>query len=214
MQIKTLIVGQLKTNCYLVTDDQTKQTLIIDPGDDAGYIIDNITKEKLIPTKIIATHGHFDHLMAVEELRLAYRATSRPKRRDQIPFLIHAKDEFLVKQLPQSAEHFIGVINVLTPRANEYLKENDKIRIGDITFAVIETPGHTPGSICLHNQTDSTLFVGDLIFAGGSVGRTDFSYSNEKDLQQSIRKILPLPGETKIYSGHGAATNIKKWRID
>lgn len=191
--IKTLPVGQLQTNCYLVIDRSKNEALIIDPGDSADYIIRILTDEKVKPSKIVATHGHFDHILAVYELKLAYN----------ISFLISKKDLFLVSAMQKNASHFLGVKVDPPPEVDKYLFEDEKVKVGRYTFSVIETPGHTPGSICLYLKDKNALFTGDTIFAGGGLGRTDFSYSSKKDLYQSIKKIFQLPNKTTIYPGHG-----------
>lgn len=189
----TLIVGQLQTNCYLLIDKKTQETLIIDPGDDADYIERIIADFNAKSTLIIATHGHFDHIMAGFELQTAYN----------IPFLIHKKDEFLVKDLQSRAEHWLKIESPPPPKIDSFLKEKETIKIGSSMLVVIETPGHTPGGICLYDKSEKVLFVGDLIFENGGIGRTDFSYSSEKDLRKSIDKILKFPQQTRVFPGHG-----------
>lgn len=197
MEIITLIVGQMQTNCYLV-HDQSPDTLIVDPGDDADYIERIISDNKLKPSKIVATHGHFDHIMAVTELQLAY----------SIPFKIHKSDEFLVKNMQSSAQHFLGIVTDPPPIIDEYLNPVSGIVVGKHKIQIIETPGHTPGSICLYSKKEKILFTGDLLFADGGVGRTDFSYSSPEDLHNSLQKIFKLPGETQILPGHGPASQL------
>ncbi len=191
--VKTLVVGQMQANCYIMADLKTKNTCIIDPGDDADYIIRILSDNKLVPTKVIATHGHFDHIMAATELKLAYN----------IPFLISKNDAFLVRNMQKSARHFLGIMPDLAPQIDKYISEKDTIIIGSHSLSILETPGHTPGSICLYLKKENTLFTGDTIFSGGGVGRTDFSYSSTKKLYKSINKLLLLPQETVFYPGHG-----------
>ncbi len=198
LKIITLVVGQMQENCYLVYDSKSSDTIIIDPGDDADYIERIIADNKLIPKVIIATHGHFDHIMAVTELKLAYT----------IPFKIHKNDEFLIKNMQDSARHFLGIITDPPPTIDEFLDPISAIAIGDIQLEVIETPGHTPGSICLYNKKDNILFTGDLLFADGGVGRTDFSYSDAAELKNSLKKIFRLPPQTQIFSGHGRSSTL------
>jgi hydroxyacylglutathione hydrolase len=198
--LRSLSVGQLQTNCYLLSNPESNKGVIIDPGDDADYIQRLIQDEGFQPQQIIATHGHFDHLMAAYELQHAYN----------LPFIIHPKDKFLVKRMSQTAHHFLGIIPGPPPRIDSYLKPNQKINLAGLSFQIIPTPGHTPGSVSLYHQKHKLLFVGDLLFAGGAVGRTDFSYSNPQDLNRSIKKILQLPGQTQVYPGHGLPTTIAK----
>ncbi len=196
--VKRIIVGSLKSNCYLVIDKNNQECLIIDPGDDADYIMRIIADEELKPTKIIATHGHFDHILAVTELKLAYN----------IPFLMHKKDEFLLDRMQSSAKMFTGFDSGPSPKVNQYLTGVTPVTIGENRFRIIETPGHSPGSVCLYDKMKNILFAGDLVFAGGGVGRTDFPYCSQKDLESSIAKLLKLPENTRVYCGHGESTSI------
>lgn len=195
LEVITLIVGLMQENCYLVYDSKSRETVIIDPGDDADYIERIISDNKLVPKSIIATHGHFDHIMAVLELKLAYN----------IPFYIHKNDEFLVKNMQSSAKHFLGIVADPPPNIDYFLDSKSKIKFGDISLEIIETPGHTPGSCCLYFKKENILFTGDLLFEDGSVGRTDFSYSSREKLYKSLQKIQKLPAKTQILPGHGGS---------
>ena len=198
--IKTLVVGQLQTNCYLIIDKKVKKALIIDPGDDADYIIRILADEKVTPLKIIATHGHFDHILGVTELKLNFN----------IPFLINQKDLFLVKDMVKRTKYYLPDVTPIPPNIDKFLVNDEVIDFGNNQIRIIETPGHTPGSICLYSAKQNILFSGDTIFAGGGVGRTDFSYSSSIDLQKSLKKIFKLPGITTIYPGHGETSTIKQ----
>lgn len=197
--ITTIKVGGMGTNCYILSDKQSREAVIIDPGDDGDYITQVISGKKLIPTKIVATHGHFDHILSVTELKLTYK----------IPFSMHTKDQFLLKTMVSSAKHFLNIITDPIPIVDSSLEEGDNIKIGRFNFLVLETPGHTPGSICLYHKKSDNLFVGDLLFAGGCVGRTDFSYSNAGQLQKSLDKINKLSTGTRIYPGHGESFKLR-----
>ncbi len=197
--IKHVTVGQMAVNCYLVIDRLTDEAIIIDPGDDAQYIMSVLGNSQAKPTRIIATHGHFDHIMAAGELQLTYN----------IPFVVHKLDVFLVKRMQESAAYFLGLTDVdPPPRVMMTIGDNDRIKVGNISLQVLHTPGHTPGSICLHYGQGSVLFVGDLMFAQGGFGRVDFSYSNKKDLDYSLDKVLHFDGHTIVYPGHGASTTV------
>jgi glyoxylase-like metal-dependent hydrolase (beta-lactamase superfamily II) len=196
LRIERLIVGSMATNCYVVIDSRAQEALVIDPGDDAEYIIDKLQQYRVKPIGIVASHGHFDHILAARALQLALNA----------PFAIHEEDIFLLKRMQESARHFLGIITDPPPEISKKLKDKEILTVGSATLTVIHTPGHTPGSICLSLEAQNTLFVGDTIFAGGSVGRTDFSYSSQSELKTSINKILAFPTNTKFLSGHGEAT--------
>ena len=142
LKVKVYHVGQMVTNCCLVFDDNSKEVVIIDPGDDAEFIADEVKKHQLKPEAIIATHGHFDHIMAVSELKLMYK----------IPFLVSKEDEFLVKKMKESAWYFIRVSTGPIPKVDRYIKEGDEIKIGEEKIKVIDLPGHSPGGVCLYSK--------------------------------------------------------------
>lgn len=197
--IETLTVGQMAANCYVLFDPETNEVLIIDPGDDPEYIIDHIERRGGKPVAIIATHGHFDHIMAARALQLAYT----------IPFMIHKDDGFLVDRMAESAKHFLELPLIdPPPHVDKVIEDNEYIQFGGTTFRAIHTPGHTPGSICLYEEKQGIVFVGDTIFKGGSVGRTDFSYSDKSDLARSIAKIFTLSSQMIVYPGHGELTSV------
>jgi len=196
--IEKLIVGSLSTNCYLYYL-KSKNCIIIDPGDDAEYIIDTISRLQLNPLAIIATHGHFDHILAVNQLKKTFG----------ISFCCNKNDQFLVNSMKKRATRWLPrKIYEQNPKIDINLQKNYKIE--DISFTILSTPGHTPGSICLYIKKDNILFSGDTIFSEGAVGRYDFSYSNKLDLEKSIHLILQLSNQTKIYPGHGENTYVKK----
>lgn len=199
LTIVRLPVGQMAANCYLVQDAGKDELLIIDPGEDANYIAEHVTKLGGKPLAIVATHGHFDHILGVCELQLTF----------DIPFYIHENDAFLVARMQETAAHFLGRHIVETaPVIDGALADKQKITIGNHTLTVMETPGHTPGSVCLYSAKEQVLFTGDTIFAGGAVGRTDFSYSEPLKLAESIDRILSFPGETRLLPGHGEETTV------
>lgn len=207
LAIDKLTVGDLEANCYLVSSEVSPRTvarrdssevipirnecIIIDPGDDADFIADTITHEKLKPTAIVLTHGHFDHVLGCLELKLNFG----------IPIYLHEKDKKLYSSANQSALHWLKKKTLKVPPIDRFIKEGDKIKIGDEQLTVIETPGHTPGSLCLYDGKRN-LFTGDTLFKDG-VGRTDFSYSRPLQLIKSLDKLKKLPESTIIYPGHG-----------
>ncbi|PIP32846.1 hypothetical protein COV53_00010 [Candidatus Gottesmanbacteria bacterium CG11_big_fil_rev_8_21_14_0_20_37_11] len=197
LKVITLPVGRMATNCYLIVDTTVNHGLVIDPGDDADYVIQKVEREKCTLKAIIATHGHFDHIMSVLELQLAYN----------IPFLINKNDDFLISQMQSSAKFFLKINPGPSPEVNGFLENGDTYKLGKFKFKVIQTPGHTPGSICLYEKHGKIIFTGDLLFAGG-VGRTDFSYSDGKKLHSSLRKIFLLPENTRVCPGHGPSTTL------
>jgi len=185
MEITPLRVGSLTTNCYLVSSND--RCAIIDPGDDADFISSTIIEKKLKPQSILLTHGHFDHCLACLELKLNFN----------IPILLHPSDFSLYKRSSSSATHWTGIKSFRLPNPEPFPK--DEIALGDEAFKIIPTPGHTPGSICLKNG--NSLFTGDTLFAEG-VGRTDYAYSSQPLLKESLKKIMQLSPDTVIYPGH------------
>lgn len=196
MKVIKLIVGQLQTNCYLFIDKG--QCLIIDPGDDADFIISTIRDLEVKPIGLLATHGHFDHLLSATELKLAF----------EIPFYLHKADLPILKRTESTAKYFTGLSVDPPPPVDKYLKKGQILRVGKGKLRVIETPGHTQGSIILKGK--GIVIVGDLIFAGGGVGRTDLPGGDSNLLNTSIKKILSLPKDTIIYSGHGEETTVEE----
>jgi len=184
MRVSTLLVGEIDTNCYIIEDEKSKGALIIDPGDNAEEILNLLNKHQLIARYIVNTHGHWDHIGANREL----------KARTGAPLLIHELDEFMYKASN-------------SPLADSHLKENDLIKVGDVIFKVFHTPGHTPGGISIYSEKEKVLFSGDTLFAG-TYGRTDLPYSSQADMEKSLKKLLKLPAETKVYPGHGRPTTI------
>lgn len=192
-EILTLPVGQLQTNCYVVYDLRTKYGIIIDPGDEGDFIASACQRENIKPKMIIATHGHFDHILGTFYLQTAL----------DIPLYIHPKDEFLVDDMVSSAKYFLGIKPDPRPRINRYLAYRQIIRLGPSSFTVVHTPGHTPGSVCLYDKKNKIIFCGDLIFESGGVGRTDFKYSSEVLMRKSLTTIKSFGRSCTIYPGHG-----------
>lgn len=196
MEVVRFSLGQLQTNCYLFI--QGRNCLIIDPADEASFILEELQRRALQPLAMLATHGHFDHIMAAGEIQLSFH----------IPLYIFKEDAFLVKRLNKTAEYFLGYNpHILLPHIVKYLKE-EPFDIQNSTLQVIRTPGHTPGSCSWYAPQEKIVFTGDALFKG-SVGRYDFSYSNKNHLRASLRSLLSLPEETVVYAGHGEETTIQ-----
>ena len=193
MEILSFNLGALNTNAYLVFCPKTRAGLIIDPADEANFLSEKILREKIKPLAIVATHGHFDHLLAANELQLAFG----------IPFLIHQNDQKILSTLQKSASwHLRRKMSEEPPKKLSFLKEGEKICFGKEWLTVIELPGHTPGSIGLYNFSQKILFSGDTIFKDG-VGRADFAYSSPESLTQSLQKIREKFTGFRIFPGHG-----------
>lgn len=198
MNIERLEVGQMNANCFLVSD-KNGETAIIDPGDDTDYIISKIQRNDLHPRLILATHGHVDHVMSVLELKIAFN----------IPFYMHKLDVFLLKRMASSAMHFLDFDPGPPADVDIFIEGGNKINVGDIELETIFTPGHTPGSVCFYSRKTKDIFVGDLMFNNGSIGRTDFAYSDKTKLVKSIRHITELPKNVRLHSGHGESFTLE-----
>ncbi len=195
LNIERYRLGQMQVNCYFLIKDDS--CLILDPGDEASFILEEVVRRKLKPVGLLATHGHFDHVMAAGEIQMI----------SQLPLNIHQNDLFLLKRVNQTAKYFLGYDPVsIFPKEINYIKEGN-IKIGDYHIQIIETPGHTPGSICYYFEKERIIFTGDTLLKEG-IGRYDFSYSDFEDLQRSLKKLFKLPKDTIVYPGHGEQTTI------
>ena len=193
MKIEVQQVGDLMTNCYIVWDEQTKNAAVIDPGDDGAYLGDCLRKKGLTLRYILLTHGHFDHIGGVYELKEA--CGGQP-----IIYMSH-KDLHLEAVFHEAVS--------LEPQDVRDWKEGDTISLDSITFRVLETPGHTPGSVCL--IAGDVIFSGDTLFQG-SCGRTDFPGGSWRDMCASLRKLNDLPGDYTVLSGHTGSTTLERER--
>lgn len=200
MKIETIVVGVLQTNCYIVHDG--RQAIIIDPGSDAKKIINFIKNKSLTPKLILNTHYHFDHTGANFDIKSMFNTPIAIGKKDA-PFLQNAYKDALVFMIEAKE----------SPQADILLKADDTIVFGDIKFIVIETPGHTIGSICLYNKENAVLFSGDTLFFE-SIGRYDLPTGNFENLMSSIDLILTLPENTTVYPGHGPQTTIKHEKVN
>jgi len=199
IKFEVLVLGQLETNCYLVWDEETKDGLVIDPADDGVAISEELMDKGINLVGVVMTHGHFDHSLAALDLKLMYN----------VPVYINSKDKFLLDRQDETVKHFLKM-DIKTP--NILKIDKDLVEIGEINFGkskldVISTPGHTPGSVCLYSKENNLLFSGDTLFKDLR-GRTDFKYGSTKKIFESLRKLMELPEETDVYSGHGEPTSI------
>ena len=191
MQIKTIAVGYFQTNCYIVTDEETLDTAVIDPGADSNRIMDFLEEHHCKVRAILLTHAHFDHCMGLEEVYNAYRAPVYMSHRD------------LGADIGNT---YFGINWHLDPPDDtHFVSEGDQIRAGALTFDVLETPGHTPGGLTF--RCGDCLFTGDTLFRR-SVGRYDLPASDALELGHSLEKLRDLPGDYEVYPGHESSTSL------
>ena len=193
--VKNMVLGMVMTNCYIAYDDVVKEAFIVDPADSADEIQLKITELGVKPVAILLTHGHFDHIGAVDELRDEYK----------IKVYVY-EDEKDVMTSDANLASMIG--KRMSVEADEYLRDLQTIIIGGEKIQVIHTPGHTKGSCCFYLPDEKVLFSGDTMFCQ-SFGRTDFPTGSMSQLISSIKnRLLKLDDDVKVYPGHNEETKI------
>lgn len=205
-----LPVGMLQCNCSIIGDPETREALVVDPGDEAGRILQILAKHALTVKAIVSTHAHIDHVGGLRRMQQATGA----------PVLMHGDDMELYRHLDIQAA-WLGMRTPDPANIDKFLREGDTLRWGRFEANVFHTPGHTPGSVSLYLAPQKErntpldagkLLAGDTLFAG-SIGRTDLpGGSFEKILRSIHQKLLILPDETIVYPGHGAITTIGQER--
>ncbi len=196
LEVKQLTVGMVGTNCYVAANAATKEAVIIDPGDEAKRIDRLIKENSYQPQAILLTHGHFDHVMAVDELSSEYG----------LKVYAHELEKETLEDPELNVSGMIG--KTMSFHATDYVRDGEHLNLAGYTFQVLLTPGHTKGGVCYYLASEHVLFSGDTLFAG-SVGRTDFPGGSMSTLVNSIReKLLTLPDETIVYPGHVETTTI------
>jgi len=200
MLLHSRIVGPLATNCYIIVCERTGESLIIDPGFSAGEtknILDEVIQSGFKIKQILNTHGHVDHICGNSILKNLTGAS----------ILIHKNDAPMLADPSRNLSYTLGY-NVVSPEADRFLEDGEIVKVGDLKFIVIHTPGHTKGSISLFSEREKVVFTGDTLFAG-SIGRTDLPGSSFNEIMCSLRgKLVNLPEETVVYPGHGGKTTI------
>jgi glyoxylase-like metal-dependent hydrolase (beta-lactamase superfamily II) len=191
MLIKAFTVGRVQTNCYIVTDEETLECAVIDPGAEAGTIMRYLEENGLKCRCILLTHGHFDHTGAVEAIMKQTGAA----------VWMHKKDARRV--ITEMGFKYAA------PKGTLFFGEGDIITVGSLAFEVIETPGHSEGSVCF--RCGDALFSGDTLFRD-SCGRTDFPGCSPQDMLRSLKKLYELPGDCEVYPGHMEATSLERER--
>ena len=197
MLIKTITVGAYETNCYIVADEATLDCAVIDPGADASAILDYLEETHLRCRFVLLTHGHFDHTGAVSDVLADTDAR----------LMMHKADVGVTV----GGDYY----RFVPPDGTKYYAEGDVVCVGGLSFTVMETPGHTPGSVSLlcsgKDGGETVLFTGDTLFRD-SCGRTDFPGSSAEDILRSLKRLAELPGDCEVYPGHGFSTTLNRER--
>jgi hydroxyacylglutathione hydrolase len=194
---EVLPVGILGCNCSIIGDEETREAIVIDPGDDVSDIIAILDRHQLTVTMIVITHAHIDHIGGAEKLRAHTGA----------PVYMHEADKMLSDNLAVQAS-WLGVETPKDPGIDKPAHEGDVIRAGSVEAHVLHTPGHTPGSLSLYLPLQKKLIAGDTLF-NSSIGRTDLPGGDTEQIARSIRgKLYTLPPDTIVYPGHGETTTI------
>ena len=184
MQITVFQLGQLGANCYIVTDEKAKSCAVVDPGGQGRQLAQWLRDKGLTPRLVLLTHGHFDHVGGVQELVGEFPG---------LPVYLHPNDTKLTPDLSRGLFW------------TDFYEDGDELAMDGLTFRVLHTPGHTPGSVCL--QVDDVLLTGDTLFAG-SCGRTDFPGGSWQQLMDSFARLSKLPGNFGVLSGHGEGSDL------
>lgn len=202
MLLRALELGPFLANCYIVGSDRSGEGIIIDPVAEAETIMNNVRQLDFTIKLIIATHSHPDHIMALGQI----------KEETGAPFAMHEAESsgVIASAMARVTGLFMSGSAEPLPKPDMPLKDGDVIEVGDLSFTVLHTPGHSPGGISLYGQ--GIVFVGDTLF-NFSIGRTDFPGCSHQQLIDSINsKLLTLPDETIVYPGHGPQTTIRAER--
>ncbi len=213
MIIEELTVTAFQQHTRIVGCEKTKQAICIDPGDEAERIVEVLDRHRFNLQAIALTHAHLDHVGGVAALK---------KLKPDARINLHKGDEFMYRELPEQPA-WIGIPRAQwaalgfafepPPPIDEYWTDGQAFTVGELQFQVLHCPGHTPGHVVLYEPNERKVFVGDVLFAG-SVGRTDLPGGSTEQLLDSIKtKLLTLPDDVTVYSGHGPLTTIGEERL-
>ena len=194
MIIKTVVVGPLQVNCHIVGDEKTGKAMVIDPGDEPDMILDVISKNNLTVEYIVCTHGHFDHVGAVGDLKTATGAK----------IVMNEGDLNIYDSAVELANYF-GLELERQPAPDMFLNEGDNIDIGALTFTVFQSPGHSPGGIVIYGE--GIAITGHTLFAG-AIGRTDLPGGDERAIRKSLDRLMSLSENSVVLCGHGPSSTI------
>jgi hydroxyacylglutathione hydrolase len=197
MILEMLTVGPFQENCYVIGDEEIGEGAIVDPGDEAARIALAVEQTGLAISEILITHAHIDHVGAVAALVEEYAC----------PVLMHAEAEPMLQQLPTQAM-MMGLRFGKVPKVDRRIEDEEVLEVGGLRLKALYTPGHAPGHLAFYAESERLVFSGDALFAG-SVGRTDLFGGDTEVLMRNIKeRLMRLPDQTRVLSGHGPATTI------
>lgn len=195
VSVEALILGPVSANCYIVTDNETNEAAVIDPGDYTQELVNKIQNKNV--KYIMLTHGHFDHILGVHSLKQLTNAE----------IAIHKEDaNCLTDGFKSMAFSAGGFMQSFVP-ADILLTDGDRIQLGNTEFSVMHTPGHTKGGVCYIIEKEKIIFTGDTLFSL-TAGRTDFEGGSFEELMDSLKKIAKLDGNYTVYTGHNRSTTL------
>ena len=198
MKLNVMQLGMIGTNCYIFWEEGDNRCGIVDPGDSGEKVAAYLQEQGLEPQAILLTHCHFDHILGIPGLR---------KQWPQLPVWCHPAD---VDESQSSIRMFGATFPSVSSFGNlHYYREGDRVSVGPITLEVLETPGHTPGSVTL--KAENVLFTGDTLFQG-SIGRTDFEGGSYEQIMRSLKKLGSLPGDYRVCPGHEGLSTLNEER--
>ena len=204
MEVRIIPVTPLMQNCSLIWETSSRKAAFVDPGGDIDQLIAALEQFDLTLDRIWLTHGHMDHAGAAQDL----------KERFNVPIEgPHEDDQWLLDTIEEMGARF-GIQDGRNTRSDRYLKDGDSLQLGELSFGVVHTPGHTPGHVVIHHQDAKIAFVGDVLFQG-SIGRTDFPRGDHATLINSITtKLWPLGNEIRFIPGHGNPSSFGQERLN
>ena len=197
-RIQTFVLGEVSTNCYLIYHQGTREAVVVDPADNGAYILNKCREIEVKPTAILLTHGHFDHILAVKDICRAF------------PCKVYAgrEEDRLLQDSSLNLSGSMGSEQMCV-EADVLVKDGDILSLVGFDWQVLETPGHTAGSVCYYVESEQVLISGDTLFAN-SLGRTDLPTGDMRTIIRSIKeKLLSLPERVMVYPGHGEVTTIE-----
>ena len=196
IEIKSMTLGMVATNCYLIINKENKEALLVDPADNALRISNVIEENGCTLKAILLTHGHFDHIMALNDL----------KKRYNVPVYAHEEEEDVLKQSSLNLSGSIG--QIYTTQADVYVKDGEHLKLAGLDVIALYTPGHTKGGACYYFPEEKVLMSGDTLFHC-SIGRTDFPTGSMSQLVRSVKEqLFVLPDDVQVYPGHDSVTSI------